>query len=38
MVEPIGERVFEVLASLVSSVPGSVVPRLGRAFAAWPPR
>ena len=37
-VEPIGERVFEALSSPASSVPGSVVPRLGRAFAAWPPR
>jgi len=33
-VEPIGGRVFEALASPVSSVPGSVVPRLGSAFAA----
>ena len=32
-VEPIGERVFDALASPVSSVPGSVVPRLGSAFA-----
>jgi LuxR family maltose regulon positive regulatory protein len=32
MVEPVGERVFEALASRVSSVPGSVVPRLGSAF------
>ena len=31
-VEPIGERVFEALASPHSSVPGSVVPRLGSAF------
>ena len=31
-VQPLGERVFEALASPVSSVPGSVVPRLG---AAW---
>jgi LuxR family maltose regulon positive regulatory protein len=31
-VEPVGERVFEALASRVSSVPGSVVPRLGSAF------
>ena len=29
-VEPIGERVFDALASPGSSVPGSVVPRLGR--------
>ena len=32
MVQPIGERVFEALASPVSSVPGSVVPRLGSAL------
>src|SRR5580704_7283756 len=32
-VQPIGERVFEALASPVSSVPGSVVPRL--ASALW---
>ena len=31
-VEPIGRRVFDALASSVSSVPGSVVPRLGAAF------
>src|SRR5580704_3314236 len=31
-VEPVGERVFEALASPVSSVPGSVVPRLGAAL------
>jgi LuxR family maltose regulon positive regulatory protein len=31
-VEPIGERVFGALASPHSSVPGSVVPRLGSAF------
>jgi LuxR family maltose regulon positive regulatory protein len=31
-VQPVGERVFEALASPVSSVPGSVVPRLGSAF------
>src|SRR6476661_4844864 len=31
-VQPIGERVFEALASRTSSVPGSVVPRLGSAF------
>ena len=31
-VEPIDERVFDALASPVSSVPGSVVPRLGSAF------
>ncbi len=33
-VEPIGERVFDALASPGSSVPGSVVPRLGAAFAS----
>jgi LuxR family maltose regulon positive regulatory protein len=33
-VEPIGERVFEALASAASSVPGSVVPRLGAAFSS----
>ena len=33
-VEPIDERVFDALASPVSSVPGSVVPRLGRAFSS----
>ncbi len=33
-VEPIDERVFDALASPASSVPGSVVPRLGSAFAA----
>ena len=32
-VEPIDERVFEALASPVSSVAGSVVPRLGKAFS-----
>ena len=31
-VQPLGERVFEALASPTSSVPGSVVPRLGSAF------
>jgi LuxR family transcriptional regulator, maltose regulon positive regulatory protein len=31
-VEPIGARVFDALASPGSSVPGSVVPRLGSAF------
>jgi LuxR family transcriptional regulator, maltose regulon positive regulatory protein len=31
-VQPVGTRVFEALASPVSSVPGSVVPRLGSAF------
>ena len=33
-VEPVGERVFEALASPASSVPGSVVPRLGSAFSS----
>src|SRR5215469_10493467 len=33
-VEPVGARVFDALASPVSSVPGSVVPRLGSAFAS----
>ena len=33
-VQPVGERVFDALASPVSSVPGSVVPRLGAAFSA----
>jgi LuxR family maltose regulon positive regulatory protein len=32
-VEPVGQRVFDALASPGSSVPGSVVPRLGTAFA-----
>jgi LuxR family transcriptional regulator, maltose regulon positive regulatory protein len=31
-VQPVGARVFEALASPTSSVPGSVVPRLGSAF------
>jgi len=33
-VEPIDARVFDALASPASSVPGTVVPRLGSAFAA----
>jgi LuxR family transcriptional regulator, maltose regulon positive regulatory protein len=33
-VEPIDERVFDALVSPGSSVPGSVVPRLGSAFAS----
>jgi LuxR family transcriptional regulator, maltose regulon positive regulatory protein len=33
-VEPVGGRVFDALASPASSVPGSVVPRLGNAFAS----
>src|SRR5437660_11941207 len=31
-VQPVGERVFEALASPASSVPGTVVPRLGSAL------
>ena len=33
-VEPVGDRVFDALASPGSSVPGSVVPRLGSAFSS----
>jgi LuxR family maltose regulon positive regulatory protein len=33
-VEPIDKRVFDALASPASSVPGSVVPRLGAAFSS----
>jgi LuxR family maltose regulon positive regulatory protein len=33
-VEPVGGRVFDALASSASSVPGSVVPRLGAALAS----
>jgi len=33
-VEPVGQRVFDALASPASSVPGSVVPRLAAAFAS----
>ena len=33
-VEPLRGRVFDVLASVASSVPGAVMPRLGSAFAA----
>jgi ATP/maltotriose-dependent transcriptional regulator MalT len=33
-IEPLDERVFAALASPVSSVPGSVVPRLGSAFSS----
>src|SRR6201997_3581404 len=33
-VEPVGRRVFDALASPASSVPGSVAPRLGSAFAS----
>jgi LuxR family transcriptional regulator, maltose regulon positive regulatory protein len=33
-VQPVCERVFDALASPASSVPGSVVPRLGAAFAS----
>src|SRR5215468_9929810 len=32
--EPVGRRVFDALASSTSSVPGSVVPRLGHAFSS----
>jgi LuxR family maltose regulon positive regulatory protein len=33
-VEPVGSRVFDALVSPASSVPGSVVPRLGSAFSS----
>ena len=33
-VEPVGQRVFDALASPDSSVPGSVIPRLRNAFAS----
>src|ERR1700760_2153317 len=33
-IEPVGQRVFDALASPASSVPGSVVPRLCSAFAS----
>ena len=33
-VEPVGQRVFDALASPASSVPGSVVPRLSNAFSS----
>ena len=33
-VEPVGERVFDAPASPDSSVPGSVIPRLGSAFSS----
>jgi LuxR family maltose regulon positive regulatory protein len=33
-VQPVDQRVFDALSSPASSVPGSVVPRLGTAFAA----
>ena len=33
-VQPVGQPIFDALASPVSSVPGSVVPRLGNAFAS----
>ena len=33
-IEPLGERVFDALASAGSSVPGSVVPRLSSAFSS----
>ncbi|MFY9862753.1 MAG: LuxR C-terminal-related transcriptional regulator, partial [Trebonia sp.] len=32
LVQPVGDQVFEALASNTSSVPGTVVPRLGSAF------
>jgi LuxR family maltose regulon positive regulatory protein len=34
-IEPVGDRVLDALASPASSVPGSVVPRLGAAFAGF---
>jgi len=37
-VQPIDGRVFDALASPVSSVPGSVVPRLGAAFSSMTSR
>jgi ATP/maltotriose-dependent transcriptional regulator MalT len=37
-VEPVGERVFDALASPAASVSGSVVPRLAAAFAAMTAR
>ena len=37
-VEPIDERVFDVLASPGSSVPGAIVPRLGAAFSSMTAR
>ena len=37
-IEPVGERVFAALASPGSSVPGSVVPRLGAGSPRWPLR
>jgi len=33
-IEPVGGRIFDALASPASSVPGSVVPRLGSAFSS----
>jgi LuxR family transcriptional regulator, maltose regulon positive regulatory protein len=33
-IQPVGGRVFDALANPASSVPGSVVPRLGAAFAS----
>jgi LuxR family maltose regulon positive regulatory protein len=33
-VQPVGRRVYDALASSASSVPGSVVPRLGAAFSS----
>jgi LuxR family maltose regulon positive regulatory protein len=37
-IEPVGEAVFDALASPGSSVPGSVVPRLGSAFTSMDAR
>ena len=34
VVEPIDQRVFDALTSPASSIPGSVVPRLGSAFSS----
>ena len=34
VVQPVGGRVFDALASPASSVPGSIVPRLGAAFSS----
>ena len=33
-IEPVSERVFDALTSPASSIPGSVVPRLGNAFSS----
>ena len=37
-VEPIDEPVLQALASPISSVPGTVIPRLGSAFMSMTPR